>query len=584
MLTAGRLDTNSLYLTGELNNLGVEVVTKCVIGDDRDRLADAVARALGRSAIVILSGGLGPTEDDVTREAVAQALGRQLVFHADIAEALERRFAAMKRKMSEINKRQAFVIEGAEVLPNDRGTAPGQWVAANGAVAMLLPGPPHELKAMFEQQCLPRLARLAPKQAIRTAFLRVTGMPESDLDALISPVYKKYQNPVTTILAANGDLQVHLRARCDTEAEADALLAEVTGPIEALLGDRLYSRDRRAARSSGGRPAAPAPRHPRGSRKLHRRHVRRAIDRRRPAVRDYFVGGFITYSNALKHALLDVPAETLEQFGAVSQETAAAMAEGARRRTGSTYAISITGVAGPDGGTEQKPVGVVYMGVADPAGAVVSPPPIPGRPPAHPRLHHAVRAGCAAEKAARARLGWAGRFPSQQLGVTNEAKEEQNQSVSHIADRNYCIAICNGCQEKRHKKNRPREIAKNRKLSDLGRQMLAPLACRGPRPACKGAIHGATGCYGGGDKLKHVLHPGCGTCLVSKMARKLSIPRVRASLPFSSSWVARQGHVSFSLSSRMRSMPLRSSRWRSLGVWRLAFGVWRLAFGVWRLA
>ena len=216
LLTPERLDTNSLYLTAELNKLGVEVVTKCVIGDDLNRLADAVARALDRSGIVILSGGLGPTEDDLTREAVAQATGRELVFHPEIAEALERRFAAMKRKMSEINKRQAFVIAGAEILPNDRGTAPGQWVSTNGAVAMLLPGPPHELKAMFEQQCLPRLIRIAPKQAIRTAFLRVTGMPESDLDALISPVYKKYPNVATTILAANGDLQVHLRARCDT--------------------------------------------------------------------------------------------------------------------------------------------------------------------------------------------------------------------------------------------------------------------------------------------------------------------------------------------------------------------------------
>lgn len=190
MLTTGRLDTNSLYLTGELNNLGVEVVTKCVVGDDLTRLTDTVQRALGRSAIVILSGGLGPTEDDLTREAVAQALGRGLEFHADIADALERRFAATGRKMAETNKRQAYVLAGAEVLPNDRGTAPGQWVAANGSLAILLPGPPHELKAMFEQQCLPRLARLVPKQAIRTAFLRITGMPESDLDALISPVYK----------------------------------------------------------------------------------------------------------------------------------------------------------------------------------------------------------------------------------------------------------------------------------------------------------------------------------------------------------------------------------------------------------
>jgi len=371
MLTAARVDTNSLYLTGELNNLGVEVVAKCVIGDDRDRLADAVARALERSAIVILSGGLGPTEDDVTREAVAQALGRKLEFHAEIAEALERRFAAMRRKMSAINQRQAFVIEGAEVLPNDRGTAPGQWVAVNGAVAMLLPGPPHELKAMFQQQCLPRLALLAPKQAIRTAFLRVTGMPESDLDALISPVYKKYQNPVTTILAAAGDLQVHLRARCETEAEAAALLAEVAGPIEALLGDRLYSRNGDPLEVVVGAL-------------LRERHATVAVAESctggmlgerftsTPGSSDYFVGGFITYSNALKRDLLGVAAETLEQFGAVSRETAEAMAVGARQRTGAAYAVSITGVAGPDGGTVQKPVGLVYVGIADAAGAVVT--------------------------------------------------------------------------------------------------------------------------------------------------------------------------------------------------------------------
>jgi nicotinamide-nucleotide amidase len=371
MLTTERLDTNSLYLTGELNNLGVEVVTKCVVGDDLTRLTDTVRRAVGRSGIVILSGGLGPTEDDLTREAVAQAVGRDLEFRPEISDALERRFAATGRKMSEINKRQAFVIAGAEVLPNDRGTAPGQWVSVDGALAILLPGPPHELKAMFEQHCLPRLTRLVPKQAIRTAFLRITGMPESDLDALISPVYKNYQNVVTTILAANGDLQVHLRARCDTEAEAGELLSEVTRPIVELLGDRLYS--------CTGDPLEVVV----GS-LLRARQATVAVAESctggmlgarftsTPGSSEYFVGGFITYSNALKRNLLGVPAETLEQFGAVSQQTAAAMAEGARERAGSTYAISITGVAGPDGGTDEKPVGLVYIGIADTAGTVAT--------------------------------------------------------------------------------------------------------------------------------------------------------------------------------------------------------------------
>src|ERR1022692_2757306 len=242
LLTPQRVDTNSLFLTDQLKGLGVEVVTKSVIGDDLNRLADAVRRAVSRSEIVILCGGLGPTEDDLTRDAVAAALDRKLTYHPEIPEVLEQRFAQLKRKMVEVNKRQAFLVEGAEILPNDRGTAPGQWIEESGSRVMLLPGPPHEMKAMFTRQCLPRLARIVPRQVIRTLVLRVSGMPESDLDQLIAPVYKKYDNPTTTILAAAGDLQIHLRARCSTEGEAAALLVEVGGPIELLLGDRIYSK------------------------------------------------------------------------------------------------------------------------------------------------------------------------------------------------------------------------------------------------------------------------------------------------------------------------------------------------------
>ncbi len=370
MLTPQRVDTNSLYLTAELNKLGIEVVTKSVIGDDRERLADAVRRAVARSGIVVLSGGLGPTEDDVTREAVALALGRKLVFNPEIAEALEQRFSRARRKMAEVNKRQAFVIEGATVLANDRGTAPGQWVEESGAVAMLLPGPPHELQAMFERQCVPRLARIVPKQAIRTICLRIAGMGESDLDTLIAPVYKKYQNPATTILAANGDLQVHLRARCATAAEADALLAEVAGPIELLLGDRVYSRNGDPLEVVTGTML----------RKLHatvsvaESCTGGMLGERItsvPGSSEYFAGGFITYSNDLKIELLGVPPEILAEHGAVSEQTAEAMAVGARRRTNSTYALSITGVAGPDGGSEAKPVGTVYMGLAGAGGTEV---------------------------------------------------------------------------------------------------------------------------------------------------------------------------------------------------------------------
>ena len=259
------------------------------------------------------------------------------------------------------------MIEGADILSNDRGTAPGQWIEESGAVVMLLPGPPHELKSMFERHCLPRLARIVPTQVIRTLFLRVAGMGESDLDQLIAPVYKKYENPVTTILAAAGDIQIHLRARCATEAEADALLAEVGGPIELLLGDRIYSRNGDPLQVVVGEL-------------LHKMDATVSVAESAtggmlgerftsaPGSSDYFVGGFITYTNAMKMELLGVPPEILKEHGAVSKETAEAMALGARRRTRSTYALSITGAAGPETGDEKVPKGTMYIGLADAAG------------------------------------------------------------------------------------------------------------------------------------------------------------------------------------------------------------------------
>ena len=370
LLTPQRLDTNSLFLTQQLNDLGVEVTTKYVVGDKRDDVAGAVRRAMSRAEIVILSGGLGPTEDDVTRDAVALAIDRKLVFHPEIAEQLEQRFRQANRKMAEVNRRQAFIIEGADILPNDRGTAPGQWIDESQTSIMLLPGPPHELKAMFTRQCMPRLERVVPKQVIRTIVFRVTGMPESDLDQTISPVYKKYENPVTTILAGDGDLQVHLRAHGSNEADVMALLTEVAGPIELLLGERIYSRNGDSLETVIGDL-------------LKKRHATLAVAESVtggllaqritsiPGSSHYFLGGFLTYSNKMKTELLGVSEELLQVRGAVSKEAAEAMALGARRRTGSTFAISITGEAGPEA-NENVPVGTVYIGLADAGGCQVA--------------------------------------------------------------------------------------------------------------------------------------------------------------------------------------------------------------------
>ncbi|HEX4811034.1 MAG TPA: competence/damage-inducible protein A [Bryobacteraceae bacterium] len=364
LLTPQRIDTNSLTITEQLNAIGVEVHRKQVIGDDRARLTEAIREALNRVDIVILSGGLGPTEDDVTRDAAAAALGRSLVHSLEQEAILQARFDRLRRKMAENNRRQTYLVEGAEAVPNGNGTAPGQFIQAGEKILILLPGPPRELKPMVINEIIPRLKPLLPKEVIKVRSFRITGMGESDLDALIAPIYSRYENPSTTVLAGVGDLWVHLRARCRTGAEADALLGEVGDPIAALLGDRVYTTDAEepleqvvgnllrkhkatvatAESCTGGLIATRLTEYPGSS--------------------DFFLASFVTYSDAQKAKLLGVKGELLAQCGAVSESVAAAMAEGARSRSGATYALSTTGFSGPDGGTEQNPVGTVYIGLA----------------------------------------------------------------------------------------------------------------------------------------------------------------------------------------------------------------------------
>ncbi len=365
LLTPNRIDTNSLFLTDRLNLLGVELVSKCVVGDDRARLTQTVSTAVARSGVVILTGGLGPTEDDLTRDAVAAALGRTLEYDPRIAEWIDARFRRMGRKMAEINKRQAYRISGAELLENPNGTAPGQWLMEGGTAILLLPGPPNEMKPMFDNHCRPRLEKLLPPLVISTRFYRIAGMAESDVDQLVAPVYTRYPDVATTILAAPGDIQLHLRVRCSTFEQAEARLTEVAPEVEALLGDRIYS--------FNGDPLEKIV----GDRLKERRATLAVAESCTggllagrltsiPGSSEYFRGGLVTYTEAMKEMLLSVPAELLRKFSAVSEPVARAMAEGARSRCQCDYALSVTGYAGPDGGTEQDPVGTVYIGLAAP--------------------------------------------------------------------------------------------------------------------------------------------------------------------------------------------------------------------------
>lgn len=364
MLTSQRIDTNSLYLADQLNALGVEVRRKLIVGDDRTLLTAAVRQALEYAGIVILTGGLGPTEDDVTRESVAAALGRPLAFHQEISDAIEERFRRRQRKMAEINKRQAYAIEGAQILPNTNGTAPGQWIEHEGRLVILLPGPPGELKPMFAGECLSRLIERLPRQVIRTRFYRVTGLTESDLDALIAPVYTRYANPSTTILASPGDIQIHLRARCESAEQAERLLAEVAAPIEDLLGKHLFSRNGDPLEAIVGTLL----REHEATLSIAESCTGGMVGERItsvPGSSNYFLGGFITYSDLLKTELLGVDPAVIEKHSAVSKEVACAMAEGARARTGATFALSITGEAGPES-SSGVPVGTVFVGFAGP--------------------------------------------------------------------------------------------------------------------------------------------------------------------------------------------------------------------------
>ena len=381
LLTPFRQDTNSLYLTEKLNQLGVEVVVKTVVGDSRERLVSVAQHALFRSDIVIFMGGLGPTEDDLTREAVAEALG--LVLHRDpeILRKLGERFAARGYQMTANNAQQADVITGAIILPNPNGSAPGQWISGKyegrDRLIILLPGPPFELKAMFDEQCLERLRAKLPTAYIATRVLKVAMLGESLVDSRVAPIYKRYTDVQTTILAGAGDVQFNLFTRADSLEAAQQRVDELAGEIEDELDDALYASKGESLEQIVGyflqlKGATLAVAESCTGGLLAERITSVSGSSR------YFLGGAIVYSNELKTEFAGVPASLIKKHGAVSREVAAAMAEGIRKRCKATLGVGITGVAGPTGGTEEKPVGRVYNALASTDGTQVEERNFPG--------------------------------------------------------------------------------------------------------------------------------------------------------------------------------------------------------------
>jgi len=367
LLTPDRLDTNSLFLTEELNRLGIEVVRKSIVGDKRDDLSAAFHEALERVELIIASGGLGPTEDDLTRETVADLLGRKLQLNKNILQYIEGRFRQLGREMPSVNVRQAMVPEGAEVLENPRGSAPGLWIEDGGRRIALLPGPPRELKPMFHEQVLPRLQRFASSVRMFHRELRVAGMGESALEQRIKPIYTRYSDVNTTILAAPGEIQIHLRIWTGDAAHAKKTLDEIVQGFQLALTDRIYSLDGSPLEevvaqilTMNGATISAAESCTGGM--LAQRLTSIA------GSSSYFLGGVVCYSNELKTAWADVPAELIKTKGAVSGEVAIALADGIRRRAGSTLGVGITGIAGPGGGSEEKPVGTVHVAISHAGG------------------------------------------------------------------------------------------------------------------------------------------------------------------------------------------------------------------------
>jgi len=367
LLTPDRLDTNSLFLTAELNKLGIEVVRKTVVGDEHAPLLAAFRDALNRVPIIVASGGLGPTEDDLTREAVAELLGRKLIRNDAVVRAIAARFRSFGRQMTENNLRQAMVPEGAEPLENPRGTAPGLWLENGDQIVVLLPGPPRELKPLFFEQVRPRLQRRAPAGKMFHRELRVTGLGESHVDHLAGPIYTKYPEVQTTVLASPGEVQIHLRMWSADAKHAAKTLADLEQALDLALAERIFSRD--------GSPLEVIV-----AQELlkHNSTISAAesctgglLAERLTTIAGssaYFLGGVVCYSNELKTVWADVPAEMIASKGAVSTEVAIALAEGIRRRVGSSLGVGITGVAGPGGGSEEKPVGTVHIALSSSGG------------------------------------------------------------------------------------------------------------------------------------------------------------------------------------------------------------------------
>jgi len=366
MLTPFKVDTNSLLVTGRLNAIGYDVRFKAVVGDDLDEMTRVLSDTLAWTDLLVVTGGLGPTEDDLTRDAVARVVNAPLIEDPAIVERIRARFAARGLTMSENNRRQAMVPRGAEVLENPNGSAPGLWLTHRRSDIVLLPGPPREMTPMLDGVILTRLSGKSGGAALYRRVLKITGRPESEVDALVGPTYLQWTTqaiPITsTILAALGQIELHLTATATDRAAANRVLDDAVAQLQEILGVSVYSVDGRPLEAVVGEM-------------LRQRKMTIAVAESCsggllasrltdvPGSSDYVERGVVCYSNRAKTELLGVPEAMIAEYGAVSEPVATWMAESIASRAQTNAGVGITGIAGPGGGTPQKPVGTVVVAV-----------------------------------------------------------------------------------------------------------------------------------------------------------------------------------------------------------------------------
>jgi nicotinamide-nucleotide amidase len=374
LLTASRLDTNSLAITERLRALGITLRAKAVVGDRDSDLAAIFRGALGRADLVVLSGGLGPTDDDLTRDVVARELGLALVEDERITDAIRQRFARRGLAMPEINRRQAMVPRGATVLPNPNGTAPGLWIEAGDQIVILLPGPPRELIPMLDGQVAMALAQRTAGTATYTRVVRIFGRSESHAEEAVRALYVEWAQaspPIeVTILAARGAIDLWLSINAASAEAAAGILAPEAQRAAAILGDDVYSTDGEPIELVVGRLLRDRGWHLAAAESCTGGLVlKRLTDFAGSS--DYVEGGVVSYSNDMKTSILGVDAAAIDSEGAVSETVALQMASGVRRITGAEVGIGITGIAGPGGGSERKPAGTVMIAVETPDARIV---------------------------------------------------------------------------------------------------------------------------------------------------------------------------------------------------------------------